>query len=96
MRTAGLVLFLFIPIVSYAAEVKTAPVLPANHSFISIIIDDLGHRQKEGVRAVALPGALTYGILPHTPYAKSLAKRAYKSQKEVILHVCFSEIYSYP
>lgn len=51
-----------------------------------IVIDDLGDNQAKGIAAINLPGALTYAFLPHTPFSSSLAKRAYKSGKEVILH----------
>lgn len=54
---------------------------------ISIIIDDLGDRHTEGRRALALPGALTYAILPHTPYAVTFARQAHAQGREVILHL---------
>lgn len=58
-------------------------------ALLVIIIDDLGNNLSRGKRAVELPGAITYGILPHTPLAKKLA--FYASQidqdKEVIIHM---------
>ena len=58
------------------------PELPA----IAIIIDDVGYRQAEGLRALSLPGAVTYAVLPHTPFAAQLAKTAMAQNKEVLLH----------
>ena len=53
---------------------------------IAIIIDDLGYRRPEGMNALALPGAVTYAILPHTPFAKCFADNAFSQGKEVLLH----------
>jgi len=53
---------------------------------IAIIIDDIGY-QKSDLRMVALPYALTYAVLPHTPYGKQAAEIAYNQQNDVILHM---------
>jgi polysaccharide deacetylase 2 family uncharacterized protein YibQ len=67
-----------------AQSVVDAPgELPA----ISIIIDDLGYRRLDGLRAIELPGPIAYAILPHTPYATRLAGIAFQLDKEVLLHV---------
>jgi len=54
---------------------------------ISIIIDDIGDRYDYGRRALELPGALTYSILPHTPYAAHFARQAHRQGREVMLHL---------
>ena len=54
---------------------------------ISIIIDDLGYRRLDGLRALELPGPVAYAVLPHTPYASRLAGIAFQLDKEVLLHV---------
>jgi len=54
---------------------------------ISIIIDDLGYRRLDGLRALELPGPVAYAILPHTPYGSRLAGIAFQLDKEVLLHV---------
>jgi len=54
---------------------------------VSIIIDDLGDRLKDGMRAVSLPAPYTYSFLPNTPFAKRLAKEANNMNKEVMLHL---------
>lgn len=53
---------------------------------VSIIIDDLGDHHREGMAAIALPGALTYAVLPKTPFARELAITAYCAGKEIMLH----------
>ncbi len=68
---------------SAAQSVETRGRLPA----ISIIIDDLGYRRLDGLRAIELPGPIAYAILPHTPFATRLAAIAFKLDKEVLLHV---------
>lgn len=59
---------------------------PKKTSFISIIIDDLGYRLHDDLRAVALPGPVVCAIMPHTPYSIQLAQLAHKQGKEIILH----------
>jgi polysaccharide deacetylase 2 family uncharacterized protein YibQ len=56
---------------------------------LAIIIDDLGNNLASGRRAVNLPGAITYAILPHTPQAIELATYAnhVDINKEVIIHM---------
>ena len=58
----------------------------ADSAVIGLIIDDLGDRLGDGRRAIALPGAVTYAILPQTTYSHSLAEQAHASGKEVMLH----------
>ena len=70
------------------AETSTpAAVSPAELPLISIIIDDLGYRRLDGLRALELPGPVAYAVLPHTPYGSRLADIAFKLDKEVLLHV---------
>ena len=54
---------------------------------VAIIIDDLGQRLGYGLRAVQLPGPVTCAFLPQSPYSKRLAELAYRSHKEVMLHL---------
>ena len=60
---------------------------PGGLPAISIIIDDLGYRRLDGLRALELPGPVAYAVLPHTPYATRLAAIAFQLDKEVLLHV---------
>lgn len=53
---------------------------------IAIIIDDLGNRPGADNRVVALPGPVACAILPRTPAARRLARRANDAGKEVLLH----------
>jgi len=69
--------------VSVAQSGDATGKLPA----ISIIIDDLGYRRLDGLRALELPGPVAYAFLPHTPYASRLAGIAFQLDKEVLLHV---------
>ncbi|MDH3401249.1 MAG: divergent polysaccharide deacetylase family protein, partial [Chromatiales bacterium] len=54
---------------------------------VAIIIDDLGYRHLEGRRALALPGAVTLSILPHTPFGREFAEGAHAKGMEVMLHL---------
>ena len=53
---------------------------------ISIIIDDLGYKQKEDMLALSLPGPIAYAILPHAPYTKKVSTIASQNGKEILLH----------
>lgn len=53
---------------------------------IAIVIDDIGYRNTDK-HALLLPGAITYSILPHTPYGKTIAMKANANHKEVLLHI---------
>jgi len=57
------------------------------HVYAAIVIDDIGDNLYRGERALQLQGAVTFSILPHTPYAKKLALAAHQSGKEVMLHM---------
>lgn len=54
---------------------------------IAIIIDDLGNNLALGRQAVAIPGALTYSVLPQLPYSRDIAAMAHADGKEVMLHL---------
>ena len=54
---------------------------------IAIIIDDLGYQLAAGRRAIALPGPVSFAILPHAPRATVLARAANAAGKEVLVHL---------
>jgi polysaccharide deacetylase 2 family uncharacterized protein YibQ len=58
----------------------------AHSAQLVIIIDDIGNNYEQGNAMVELEGPLTLAFLPHTPYAKKLANKAYLHHKEIILH----------
>jgi polysaccharide deacetylase 2 family uncharacterized protein YibQ len=53
---------------------------------VGLIIDDLGDRLGDGLRAISLPGNITYSILPQTTFSRRLAELAHQHGKEVMLH----------
>jgi polysaccharide deacetylase 2 family uncharacterized protein YibQ len=61
-------------------------VATAANAKIALIIDDLGNQLVTGVRALELPGAITYAFLPQTPFAWQLAIKAHGLNKEIMLH----------
>ena len=76
------IVFLFI------ACLISSPTLaePNTQPTISIIIDDLGYKFQEDLRALALPGPIAYAILPHAPHTQRMAEIAANKGKDVILH----------
>lgn len=63
-----------------------ASICAAEQAKVAIIIDDIGYR-KSDIATLNLPGNITFAVLPHTPYGKSLAEIAYHSNHDVILHI---------
>ncbi|MFT4993325.1 MAG: polysaccharide deacetylase 2 family uncharacterized protein YibQ [Paraglaciecola sp.] len=53
---------------------------------IALIIDDIGNKRQDA-QAFALPGEVTFSILPHKPLSKRFSLRAEQQQREVMLHI---------
>lgn len=66
-----------------AAAADTILPLPA----ISIVIDDIGYRHSEDLRAIALPGQVAYAVMPHSPYGRRMARLASAAGRVVLLHL---------
>lgn len=60
---------------------------PQTKALISIIIDDLGYRYRNSIRAVHSPYALSCSFLPYSPFAKPLARQAWLLNKDVMVHL---------
>ena len=54
---------------------------------VAIVIDDLGHRPQNDQATVAIPGALTYAILPFSPGAHELARQGRANGRDILLHL---------
>lgn len=54
---------------------------------VAIIIDDLGYQLQAGRRAIDLPGDVAFAFLPGAPLAASLARKAFRDGKDVLLHL---------
>ena len=54
---------------------------------IAIVIDDLGGENKISQELLRWDLSITFSILPFTPYSKTLAEKAHRRGKEVILHL---------
>ena len=57
-----------------------------------IILDDIGYSAEAGQRALDLPGAITYAVLPFTPHGRWLAEEAHRRQRDVMLHAPMSNL----
>ncbi|MDO6487684.1 divergent polysaccharide deacetylase family protein [Colwellia sp. 4_MG-2023] len=53
---------------------------------MAIVIDDIGYRYTDK-DVLSLPGAITFSILPHTPYGKKIAIIANEKNNDVMLHI---------
>lgn len=59
---------------------------------IVLIIDDIGNDQQLGQRAINLPGAVHFAVLPNSLYGPALAEQADHKNKEVLVHMPMSNI----
>lgn len=53
---------------------------------IAIVIDDIGN-QASDKKLLTLNQALTFAILPHTPYSTAFSKQATEQKRDVIIHL---------
>ena len=65
---------------------KTQP----SNAKLAIIIDDLGNSLRSGLDAIALPGPVSFAVMPHRKHSQTLAERAGRLGKDVILHAPMS------
>ena len=83
MSASRLLLIVAIAIIAISPGASVGQATPR----IAIIIDDLGYQFEAGLRALNLPGPVSYAVLPVTPSGTSLAHAAYAKGKEVLLHL---------
>ena len=67
-------------------EGPAAP-LPSSLPRVAIIIDDLGYDKKLASRFLVLDGVMSFSVLPHSPFQKSIAKTIRRSGRDVLLHL---------
>tara|TARA_R110001592_G_scaffold166843_1_gene402103 strand:- start:392 stop:991 length:600 start_codon:yes stop_codon:yes gene_type:complete len=77
---------LFPQLIILLTLLSITPLATAKNAQVAIIIDDIGYRKSDAA-VLTLPGAITFAILPHTPYGKRLALEGYHKNNEIILHI---------
>lgn len=60
---------------------------PVHTPTVAILIDDIGYKFKEDLRALALPGPVAYAILPHGPHTAKMSAIAHRKGKDILLHL---------
>lgn len=53
---------------------------------IVVIIDDMGNNRLD-LTFSTLPTAISFAVLPFTPFSKAIANSAYQQQREILLHL---------
>lgn len=71
------------------AKPSAKPAAPASHAQprLALIIDDLGQTPERDRRVLALPATVALAIIPDTPHATDLARRAHDARRTVMLHL---------
>jgi polysaccharide deacetylase 2 family uncharacterized protein YibQ len=72
---------------SAAADEGGKPVADGHRPAIALIIDDMGNQQAQGMRVIDLPGPVACAFLPYGAFTSTLARRAHRQSKEVMLHL---------
>jgi uncharacterized protein len=83
-------IFLTALVFYFGLAVFTSPALFADTTakpLISIIIDDIGYRLQDDLRAIALPGAVAFAIMPHSPHARRMSGLVNAQGRDVLLHL---------
>jgi polysaccharide deacetylase 2 family uncharacterized protein YibQ len=75
--------FICLAVFSVPAVIADTTIRPS----ISIIIDDIGYRMQDDLRAIALPGAVAFAIMPHSPHARRMSALVNARGKDVLLHL---------
>lgn len=88
------IILLMAPLPLFSAEAFLKPqtsippqALNKPQALVAIIIDDIGHNRQRAERMIDIPAPITFAIIPETRYAESLARLAYLSGKEVMVHL---------
>lgn len=92
LRPAWLLAGLLLAPPAPAAPVSDAVAQPS----IVVLIDDMGDNLALGEAALALPGPVTFAILPHSPYGSRFAREAVQNGKEVLLHAPMENTHDRP
>ena len=75
------------------ARPATRPIPPEKPSTVpgrpkvAIIIDDLGYDHNMAAKFISLDAALTFAVLPHSPFQKKIADLAHAKGKQTMLHL---------
>lgn len=79
-----------IRIISFLLLSVTSALVSAGHvtsPVISIIIDDIGYRNVDDLKALELPGPITYAVMPHAPLSSKISQIIQNSGKSILLHL---------
>lgn len=79
--------WLAVPVIVTVVGVATAAMAGPPTPRVALIIDDIGYRWEQGLRAIHLPGAVAIAVLPHATHSVALARAAAGEGKEVVLHL---------
>ncbi|MBW1740424.1 MAG: divergent polysaccharide deacetylase family protein [Deltaproteobacteria bacterium] len=68
-------------------EKKPAVVPQASPPRVAIIIDDLGYDEEIASKFLDLEGVMSFSVLPHSPFQKSIATAIHQSGRDVLVHL---------
>lgn len=96
MRTIIAICVLLLTGIAHTDDAIASPTPVKKLIEVAIIIDDIGYSRRQGLAALALPGDITYAVIPNSPNADFLAREAHKQNKELILHAPMSTVHNHP
>jgi polysaccharide deacetylase 2 family uncharacterized protein YibQ len=83
-------------LVALLLQLAPPPSFSADHTFIAIIIDDIGNNRRAGERAIDIQAHLTFAVIPETKHAVRLASYAHTAGKEVMVHLPMANTMNQP
>ena len=83
-------------IVALLLQLASPQSFAADHNYIAIIIDDIGHNLRAGKRAIDIQAHLTFAVIPETQHALRLASYAHNTGKEVMIHLPMENTMNHP
>ena len=69
-------------IVALLLQLASPQSFAADHNYIAIIIDDIGHSRSAGERAIDIQAHLTFAVIPETQHAARLASYTHNAGKK--------------
>ncbi len=75
------------PLAALILLLLSSPGVSAAGARVAIVMDDLGYRYAEGLRTLELPGAVSFAVLPFTPYGRTVARIAHSLGRNVLVHM---------
>lgn len=63
---------------------------------LAIVIDDFGYRKSNEEQVLQMPAAISVAVLPNAPLSQEMARKAYQSGHEILIHMPMAPLSKQP